>query len=219
MITNLNNNSMEAKKFSISKLELARKNPIDFGNHLRDDEEEPFNNRPKSVRWLDSTSVYHKNSSLSEAITYLENSFRNRKQTKKNVKEVETLVNSLCLYVTECSALNYTHYTHKHKIEINLSSKLKTTGWVWIINTTSTGYSAYIVVNDNDSHNWQGQLRFPIIQNYVANLIFNCPIEDVDVGIINYTEGKHHRTCFSQTDITEALNELKAIGSQISSLL
>lgn len=210
---------MEVKKFSISKLELARKNPTDFGNHLRDDEEEPFNNRPKSVRWLDSTSVYHKNSNLSEAITYLENSFINRKQTKKNVKEVETLVNSLCLYVNDYLALDYNHYSHKHKIEIYLSPKLKTTGWIWIINTTSTGYSAYIIVNDDDSHYWQNHLRFPIIQNYIAKNIFNCPIENVEVGIINYTEGKHHKTCFSQDEITEALSELKLIGSQISTLL
>lgn len=210
---------MDVKKFSISKLEMARKNPTDFGTHLRDDDEEPFNSRPKSVRWLDATSVYHKNSNLSEAITYLQNSFRNRKQTKKNIKEVETLVQSLCIYVNDHLELNYNHYNHKHKIEIYLSQKLKTSGWIWIINTTPSGYSAFIVVNEQDSINWQNQLRFPIIQNYIANKLFNCPIENVEVGIINYFEGKHYKTCFQQDTIKNALEELKIIGSQISSLL
>ena len=210
---------MEQRRFSISKLELARINPRDFGVHLRDDAEEPFNNRPKSVRWLDAVSTYHRNTSMSEAVNYLENSFSNRKQSKKNIAEVETLVNSLYSYVSDHSNLNYNYFSHKHKMEIHLSEKLKITGWIWIVNKTSNGYSGYIVVNDTDSNNWHNQLRFPLIQNYIAKHIFNCTTDEVEVGIINYYEGKHHKITYSKKDIKEAKKELKFLGSEISSIL
>jgi len=209
---------MEPKRFSISKLELARINPKDFGTHLKEDSPEPFTNSPKSVRWLNAVGVYHKEGNLSDAINNLENSFSNRKKNKKNIAEVETLINALISYVNDHSFLEYNFFSHRHKMEINLSDKLKTTGWIWIINKTYNGFSGYVIVNDNDSHNWQNQLRFPIIQNYIATKIFKCPIENVEVGIINYYEGKHHKTTFSQEDITYSLNELKLIGNEISSL-
>lgn len=210
---------MESKKFSISKLEVARSNPRGFGVHLRDDTEEPFNNRPKSVRWLDAVTTYHRNSSLSEAVNYLENSFSNRKQNKKNIAEVETLVSSLYSYVSEHSNLNYNYFSHKHKMEIHLSEKLKMTGWIWIINKTSNGYSGYVIVNDVDSFNWQNQLRFPLIQNYIAKYIFKCHTDEVEVGIVNYYEGKHHKVSYTKKDIKEAKKELKFLGSEISYVL
>ncbi|MBA9073497.1 hypothetical protein GGR22_001623 [Flavobacterium gossypii] len=204
----------------MSKLETARINPRDFGAHLRDDTEEPFNNRPKSVRWLDAVSTYHKTGSISKAIIYLENSFSNRQKNKKNITEVENLVSSLYSYASDHSNLKYTYYNHKHTMEIYLSEKVKTTGWIWIINKTDYGgYSGYIVVNDSDSHNWEKQLRFPLIQNYIAKHIFKCESNLVEVGIINYYEGKHHKISYNKRDIKSAKKELKFLGTEISSFL
>lgn len=208
---------MEIRRFSVTKLEIARNNPKIFGDHLKVGDEERFNNRPKSVRWLDSVAVYHKTLNLSAAINYLENSFIGRKRTKKNIKEVEALVISLCTYVRDFLDLGYTFDRHKYKMEIILSPLLKTTGWIWIINQTNKGYSGHIVVNDVDSHDWQNHLRFPIIQNYIANKIFKCPVELVEVGIINYYEGKHHTVTYSKEGIDKALEELKFIGNEITS--
>lgn len=206
---------MEPKKFSITKLENARRNPKAFGSLLMDAVKEPFSSNPKSVRWLTAVANYHKNSNLSEAVNSLIESFSRRKQTKKNIAEVDTLITALYNYVNEHSSLSYTYFSHRHLLELTLSEKLKMNGWIWIINKTTNGYSGYTIVNNEDSNNWQSQLRFPIIQSYLAEKIFKCNVEKVEVGIINYYEGKHHRISYTTNEISLAFDELKLIGNEI----
>lgn len=53
----------------------------------------------------------------------------------------------------------------------------------------------------------------------MAKYIFKCDTDQVEVGIINYYEGKHHKISYTKKDIKEAKKELKFLGSEISSIL
>ncbi len=209
------------KKFSITKLEEARSTPIKFAQNLL---EEGSGSRgfgyPKSVRWLDAVGVYHDTSSVSTATNSLVNAFSNRKDTAKNRREVEQLIQALETYVQEHQQLGYFYLERRFNIEILLSPKIRITGWIWLLNMTADGgRSGYLVSKDITGFDWQDELRFPIIQDYIANEIYGCRLEDVEVGIIDYLTGNHHRTQYTENDIAIASKELTEIGNKITSLI
>src|SRR5664280_214997 len=183
------------KKFSISLLESARSNPILFGKSLK--EGSSISNqfgggRPISVRWLDAVGIYHRTLDISLAISSLEKAFINRKDTSRNRKEVENLIFALENYVLEFNRLGYEHLEKAHSMQIILSPKVKITGWIWSLNMTSSGgRSGFMLTKGIIDTRWQSELRFPIIQDYIANHIYGCELNQVEVGVIDYTNGHH----------------------------
>lgn len=207
------------KKFSITRLETARPDPIAFAKTLTESLVS-FGHNPKSVRWLTAATTFHKTGSTSQAINYLENSFANRKPTNKNIQEVANLRLALLNYCDEHNQKKLNYHSHRTRLEIVLSSKVKITGTIWLINSTSEGrYSSYTIVDDATSLKWKSELRHPILQDYIATKLFNCSRQNVSVGIINYTTGLHEQIIFEDEDIEIALDELRDIGSKISSVL
>jgi len=207
------------KKFSITKLEEARRTPIKFAQTLLEgDSGFGGYGYPKSVRWLDAVGVYHDTTNLSSATNSLVNSFSNRKDTARNRKEVEKLIQSLETYVDEHERLGYFHLERRYNIEILLSPKIRITGWIWLLNMTAeSGRSGFIISKDISGSSWQDELRFPILQDYIANEIYGCNLDDVEVGIIDYLTGVHHITQYQENDVVTAVKELTEIGNKITS--
>ena len=209
-------------KISITNLEKARMNPSKFGKSMLDGtlSSASFGGRPKSMKWHDAVMEYHNTSDISKAVTRLENSFSNRKDTAKNRREVEDLIIALDTYVDEYTKKGFIHFDKTINIDKQLSPRIKLSGWIWLLNMKSVGgYAGYIISKDVDSVNWMLELRFPIIQDYIANTLYGCQIEDVDVGVIDYTTGNHFTMSYSQEDINEALTELTEISSAIDKVL
>lgn len=210
------------RKLSISNLESARLNPSKYGLAMKEGTlPSSFGgNRAKSLKWFDAVMVYHKTRDLSKAITKLEQSFSKRKPTRKNLKELENLILALDNYVSEHNKYGYIYFDKTIAINKILTPQLRLGGWIWLLNMkTSGGYSGYVVSKDIDDTNWILELRYPIIQEYMANSLYGCRLDEVEVGVIDYTTGRHYKTCFSDEDINNALEELNDIGSTISSIL
>lgn len=209
-------------KISITNLEKARMNPSKFGKSIVEGtlSSGAFGGRPKSMKWHDAVMEYHRTNDISKAISRLENSFSNRKDTAKNRREVEDLIIALDNYVDEYTNKGFIHFDKTININKQLSSKIRLSGWIWLLNRKSTGgYAGYIISKEVDSLNWMWELRFPIIQDYIANTLYGCQITDVDVGVIDYTSGNHFTISYSQKDIHDALAELTKISSTIDKIL
>ena len=210
------------KSFSITQLEIARKNPSNFANSLKEGTFSggSFGGRPKSMRWFDAVIVYHTTSDISKAISALEQSFSNRKDTVYNRRELEKLIIALDNYTEEHNKLGYIHSDNRINIKITFSPQVKLTGWIWILNMKSDGgYAGYFVSKDIDEINWRSELRFPVIQEYIANSIYGCALDNVDVGIIDFHTGKHYHMCYSEESIKDAITEINNIGRTISTIL
>lgn len=210
-------------KLSITSLERARVNPLKYGNAIKDGglENNYFGGRAKSVRWHDAVMVYHNTGDIAKATLKLEHSFSNRKNTRKNRRELEDLIIALDNYVNEHHEKGYVHLDKRVSIKKQLTSQLLISGWAcWLLNMKEGGgYSGYVITKDVDEINWMLELRYPIIQDYIANTLYGCKIEEVDVGVIDYTTGNHYTICFTQEDIDDALEELNEMGSIISVIL
>lgn len=209
-------------KFSITKLETARTNPSKFGNQLKNStaKDNFFGGPAKSVRWLSAVTRFHDTGDLSAAINYLSNSFSNRKNTPKNRQEVEDFITALENYIDQHNQLGNIFLESRHNIDLEIVPKLHLSGWIWLLNMTVNGRRrAYQIKKPEAVYNWVSELQYPIIQDYVANHIYGCAIEDVDVGVIDYYTGEHSQNSFSSTEIQDAITELNSVGNIISSIL
>ncbi|RLD83953.1 MAG: hypothetical protein DRJ10_02465 [Bacteroidetes bacterium] len=101
-------------------------------------------------------------------------------------------------------------------MSIELSDKVRLAGQIGIIHEHRKGFVAYIITDTVNELTWALELRFPIIQNYIANEICNCSAEKVDVGLIDYTSGKEFIANYSNEEIKEAIEELNKIGKVIT---
>jgi hypothetical protein len=209
------------KKVSLPNLEKARANPSKFGKSILDGSLDVYyGGRPKSVRWLEAILQYHNTNDLSKAITKLENSFSNRKDTPAHRKELEDLIWSLDNFIKEIEKSNLILIENKKTMNKIITSQIRLSGWIWLIYMKPEGgYVGYVVSSDFDEINWMLELRFPIIQDYISNSLFGCDIKDVDVGIIDYTIGNSNLICYPQEQITEAIDELQKVGNIISNIV
>jgi len=205
-------------KFSISKLELARQNPTKFAKFLISDDSGVGARFSKYMAWQLSVHKYHTTKDLAQAINYFENTFRrNFADNPKNDRERETFIMTLQAYVANHSSLGLNYVEHKKRIAIVLSPKLRITGEVPLINLNNNfGYSAYFFTKDSTT--WEAELRFPIVQNFIANF-YGVDLSEVEVGVFGLDNEKHSQTTYSDQDVTDAEKELNAIGQTITSIL
>ena len=103
----------------------------------------------------------------------------------------------------------------KKRISIPLTSIVRLGGELPLIKMNNKGgYSIYFF--SRESNIWEGELRFPIIQNYVASTLYNVDLNEIEVGVYSLDLRKHLQRCFTQKEIDAAEKELKAIGKVVS---
>lgn len=205
------------KKFSITELETARRNPVDFGKALKNSSTSAngFGGYPKSMRWLNAICKYHEEQDISPAILSIETGFSNRKDNAKNRQELETFIDALSNYESEIKKRKLSLIKSREPVNIVLTTLLKVSGQIPVIfMKPNIGFCAYFITKENST--WESELKYPVIQNFIAADIFNCEANVIDVGYINYYTGEFHETSFSMSDIKSALKEMKVIGESIS---
>jgi hypothetical protein len=205
-------------KFSITQLEKARKSPFDFAKALKNGTSTSSGfGYPKSLRWLNAIFKFHQGD-INQAILSLEKGFSQRKDTPKNRREVENFIEAISSYEINIKKKGLLFVKSREAITIEINSSLKITGIIPLIYMNpSNGFSAYFISKENE--HWQTELKFPVVQNYIANEVFNCEISDVQIGYIDYYSGLFHDTIFTDKEIKSALKEVTAIGKLIMSNL
>jgi hypothetical protein len=207
---------------SISQLETIRKNPISYAKSIKDGkvEQKSFGGRPKSVKWLESVLTYHTTSDISKAIDNLEQAFSNRQDTRANLRELEKLINALDNYVDEYTKSGYIFIDKKINMDIPITKTLKITGWIWLIYLKpDTGCAGFIVSKEINEMKWKLELRFPIIQDYLATKLYGYSSKDVDVGLIDFQTGKLYTNSFSEIEISDSLLEFEQIKNKMKKVL
>lgn len=203
-------------KISFSQLESARKNPAAFAKTLT----APSGSTPrfsKFMAWQLAVNRYHKErGDLSKAINYFEATFmRNFADNSKNIAERENWILDLQAYSTDDIKKKLTYIEHKKRISIPLTNKVRLGGELPLVKMNNKGgYSIYFF--SRDSTLWEGELRFPIIQNYVASTLYEVDLSEVEVGVYGLDLRKHLQRSYTQKEVDDAEKELKAIGKTVS---
>lgn len=204
------------QKFSITDLERARKYPIEFAKALKEGESAiGFGGYPKSMRWLNAIIQYHHSKNIADAFKSIENAFNNRKDTSQNRREVGIFLNSVHIYVKGVEKEKLSLVNSRESINISLSNSVRITGLIPIILMKPTnGFISLFVSRGNPS--WLTEIKYPIIQDYVANHVFKSELKDIEVGYINFETGEFYRNCYTKEEVDAASRELRKIGKIIS---
>jgi hypothetical protein len=203
-------------KISFSQLESARENPTAFGKSLS----MPSSGTPrfsKYMAWQLAVYKYHKEkNNLSKAISYFEAIFlRNFADNPKNNFEREEFIEQLQFYIKDDSKKNLIFIENKKRISIPLTSKLRFGGELPLIKMNDKlGYSVYFF--SRESVTWETELKFPIIQNYVAKSLYNVDLSEVEVGIYSLDLKTHLQSKYSESDVQDAIKELNTVGNLVS---
>jgi hypothetical protein len=207
------------KKFSITQLENARKNPALFANNLKASVTKSFfGGRTKFMRWQDAVGEFHKNNSLSKATKYLENSFSNRADNTKNRNEVKRFIDSLEAYVSQFKIKKFTVVDRKKNIHIDLNDKIFICGQIPIVYMNAKGgFSIYFFTQS--SKGWENELRYPILQKYFAKEIYGIEVNKIEIGVYGIDIDKYNQKIYSEAEIESAYDELDNIGNTIWGVL
>lgn len=204
------------KKFSITQLETARKNPLSFAQMLSGGGGIGNYRTSKYTDWKNAIYEFHKTEDLSKSLDYFESFFyKHFKKDKRNIKSYEIYVKAIENYASEHKKNEFIFVESRKSVEIELiKEKLKITGQVPIINLNNKlGYSVYFFAKQ--STDWEDELRFPIIQDCVAKEVLGVDSDEVEIGIFALDTGNHLQKSFSHSAIKKARKELESIGNII----
>jgi len=206
-------------KLSIAKLETARKNPKEFAKSLLKASDQSGFGYPKSLRWLNAICNWHEGHKEADAVKELEKAFSKRKDTPKNRAEVEDLVTALESYFKEFNRRGFHLVKSRERIQFEINKILQLSGQIPLLHMKpDRGFAAYFIT-DNSDQTWKEELRFPIVQRYLANDLLGCDAKDIDVGIVDYYTGEISETSFEPEYLESCFQELKSIGRKIASVL
>jgi hypothetical protein len=206
-------------KISFSQLESARSNPSAFAKSLTS----PNGSNPrfsKFMAWQLAVFEYHKNrDDLSIAINYFETTFiRNFADNTKNNNERENFIAQLENYTNDHKKNKLTYIEHKKRISFPLTNKIRLGGELPLIKMNNKGgYSLYFFSRESTA--WESELRFPVLQSFVATTLYNVDLSEVEIGVYNLESNKHMQKSYSESEIKIAIKELETIGEKVSNFL
>jgi hypothetical protein len=210
------------KKFSLTQLETARKNPLSFGKLLTNEStQKNFSRKSKYADWKNAIYKYHKTNNLNDSLDYFEAMYNKHFESKykKNIDDFELYSRAIHTYVIEHNKRNFVCVESRKNVLIELvKEKLSLSGQVPIINLNDDlGYSIFFF--SKESTGWETELRFPIIQDYFATNVYGVEVSEIEVGIYSIGVGKHFQQTFSLKEIKSARTELVTIGNMIATSL
>ena len=203
-------------KFSITNLEKARKNPVEFAKMLKSGKtsENEFGGYPKSMRWLNAVCEFHKEGRLADAFEAIDSGFSGRKNTAQHRRELQMFYTALDKYKTEIAGRKLALLKSREKIHIKVNLQVEIAGIIPLIfMKPSSGFAAYFISPDAPA--WISELKFPVIQSFVAESVFKTNVEEIEVGYINYFTGEFNETSYSAAEINASVKELESIGETI----
>lgn len=203
-------------KFSITNLEKARKNTVEFAKMLKSGRtsENEFGGYPKSMRWLNAACEFHKDSKLADAFEAIDKGFSGRKNTAQHRRELQMFYTALDKYKTEIAGRRLALLKSREKIYIKLNPQVEVSGIIPLIfMKPTTGFAAYFISLNAPA--WKSELKFPVIQSFVAESVFKSNVEEVEVGYIDYFTGEFNETSYSVSEINASLKELEGVGETI----
>lgn len=208
---------MSTIKFN--QLEIARKNPTAFAESLSSGKGSSYG-KSKYLTWQNAIHECHKHrEDLSRAINYFENSFTKQfVNNAKNNAEKDQWIAEIDAYVKSHKKLKLVHIESRIRISASVIGTITVGGQIPIINMNGRGgYS--VVLFKRDETPWGDELRFPLIQYYVATNLYNVDPSEVEVGVYAIDQQKHERRNYSATEIDTALKEMKKIGRAVIKVL
>lgn len=202
---------------SLSKLEIARVNPMSIANDMV---KEKMNkgSRVGFVSTFKTTArEYHeKELNSRDVVQELDNRlWISFKENSQNNNRRKLFCESFLSYAQLFSNLDISI----SKFQVNLD-------WEIIPNMKLTGHSPFLCSNETykvayyfseKNTNWRAELKYALLQVYLAEVIFKCDVKDIKIGIYDISDKKFDLHTYDDFELDNAIEECKQVFNNVLS--
>ena len=198
-------------KFSLSRLESARLNPAAFSKNLKSKNTgSNYFSYSRWMVWQNAVHHWNKTNSESSAINYLTQALMHFKVVQNNPAEIETYIAKLQAYIAELNSSGSYIIESRHRILIDMNPFVSISGQIPSVNMNRNG-GYTITFLSKGIIQLDSELKFPLIQNHYASVIYGVDLSNIEVGYFNVEQEKFVLKSFTRKKIKLAINELNDI--------
>lgn len=161
-------------------------------------------------KWKSSALEVHHGATINPVYTHLENALSNF--TSKECKDKKQFyLDSFISYFQQLQS-NKCHFKfgNKQVAWTALHPEVRLTGHApWIIQNGDK-YNCYFIV-ERLFESWKNQLKYPLLQQYIAGNILKCDSQDVVIGIYSIMNQEFDLQQFSKKELVHYTQEAKDI--------
>ncbi|MCO5937221.1 hypothetical protein NAF17_16870 [Mucilaginibacter sp. RB4R14] len=195
---------------SCSKLEFVRQNPIAFAQQMAANKNSGGGNFGMFQCWQSKAKALHTyEMDLQTAIKSLQQRFMKYDENLNNKRKQEFLLDRLSPYWEEIKSKDFKYLSSQKRISWPILKNVSLTGNTPMTLSHSNGFIAYFYTENPIS--WQQELRFPLLQYYLAKNICNCSFDDLKIGVYCLKNLSFDLKLFTQTEIENSILEAEQI--------
>lgn len=202
-------------RIQCSILEQVRKNPTTYGQLLASN-----NNLNKGgthgmlAYWQDvSLKIHQDEIDLNRGIKELQRTFINFEETTKNLRKQDFLQDSFVKYHRHFARRNFELVDTKRRIKWNITSSGLLTGLTpWVVKDKSQYFSYFF---SEQQFNWNLELKYPLIQEYLVGNNIDCDITELNVGVYCLSTDDFMFKNFSKKELKNSIEETMDIFEKV----
>lgn len=209
----LTQNQKNMLRIKCSQLEQARNNPSLYAQQLLSKQNGGGMHGMFSYM-QDAAKRVHLGENLSVAIKKLQNQYINKfEETRHNKAKQERLIKKLVMYIKQYDDMGFEFVDGRRLMRWDILSEVQLTGFTpWVTKSQDEYYTYYIVENMID---WDSELRFPLLQDYLVNVVHKLKIQTIRIGIYCIETDKFYFKKFSKREIELAIAEAKSLFQNV----
>jgi len=206
-------------KVSISKLEQARINPNAFAASLSIKSNGFGNNGSFSGIFKSFIGKFHNADNNKDDLLHKLNDAYKLQFVENSTNNVRTQ--------KYCEAFSsYTDYMLEHgfgldniftRINLKLLTDVALGGNSPILSSSDNRNMVFSI--EESSKDWRNELKYPILQNYLAGNYYQCEENQIEIGVFNINSGQFELKTYDDIEIANAFEEAKIVLGNVKYIL
>ncbi len=192
-------------KIRCSSLEDVRKNPTAYAQQMAlGDGKNNGGTHGMFAYWQDIAKLVHQNElTTAEGVKELQNKFIRFDDTPKNRSKQSLLLDQFVKYCNLYDKNKFAFVDSRRQMNWALCKNVSLTGLTpWVVYNDS-GYYSYFVTEQ--PFEWQDQLKFPLLQQYLVDYKIDCDVTEMNMGIYCLATNKFEFNSYTKAELKKTV--------------
>jgi hypothetical protein len=202
-------------KIRCTSLEDVRKNPAAYAQLLISDNAKiSGGTHGMFAYWQDVAKLVHlQKLTPTEGIKELQQKFMRFDDTPRNKSKQDHLMEQFVKYCKQYDKNEFAFVDGKRQMKWELYAGVMLTGLTPLVVHNDDGYYSYLITEK--PFEWKEQLRFPLMQQYLADYNIDCDVSEMHVGIYCLATGKFEFKIYSGIELSNTIITVSEIFKNV----
>jgi hypothetical protein len=196
---------------SCSNLERARKNHTLYAELLSDgDKLQRGGTFGMFAHWQETAKKLHSGElGLNNSLKHFHSSFDRFADTQRNRDKQSWLMEEFAVYARRHKLEKLDFHEPRHQIRWALTGQVQLTGLTpWVFKREDLYYAYFCHEKAVD---WESELKYPLLQRYMANNIVHCRLNELYMGVYCLEKGKFEFRRYTPLEVKTAVDEASGL--------